>query len=367
MPIPAGKTQCPYCKTLQFKGGGKPGSDMYGDSKALSSVSPAAFQRISTGPWDIVMGCNQDENGKVLDYGPVPSGLILIGGDPGAGKSTIMLQWFYALAEKIAPKNEWTLYLASEEAEGMISARARRLKLPMLENVRIRDMTSGEHTPSSFIDTCRVKPRVVVVDSTKQYLSGLETECKALKKQAIKHGIIMFLIHQVNKDMAFVGEMSIQHVVDTTIAFVCRSDGSNIREMVAVKNRVGATWNPTVWDMTDLGLQFLGLKEELEAGKKGKKKAAPKPVEPEEVLEDLEELDHEKISRGSIPNEADFFRLNPRDTPIEIESDEEGTVDKFSSEEMWEMIQKEHAKPTSDGLLEQLLELSGFIWEEKSV
>lgn len=379
--IPQGKTQCVFCKAFASGTRGKEkGSTQYGTSVALSDVQILSTPRLQSGKWDIVCGCNLSEDGQPLDYGPERTAVILLGGEPGAGKSTLALQWACAVAGVIG-KDEYVLLLASEEAVATIKARAKRLGLQNLEKVRIQNMMTGEHTPSSYLESLAVKPVFTVIDSTKQYAAKLESECVAIKKIMADSKSIAILVHQVNKDFEFTGEMAIQHAVDVTIAFVKRTDGSNVREMLAIKNRMGRTNHPILWEMGEKGLTFLGIKEELESEegkpKPGKKKAvAPVVEEPEEGETTVEEDDGsdetdecEVIPHGTIPVESTFFEDNPLDEPIEIEVDD-GEVQTLSSKDLWASLNEAHKMwmsfPSEESRksLEWLLELSGYTWDE---
>jgi predicted ATP-dependent serine protease len=379
--VPKGKVQCIFCKQMQsVGGGGKAGTNLYSTSVAMCDIKIVASDRLTSGPWDLVMGCNLSESGEPLNYGPERSALILLGGEPGAGKSTLALQWANAVAG-IAGKDEYVLILATEESVEAITARARRLKLENQAKIRIQSMMSGEFTPSSYLDSLQVKPLMVVLDSTAVYEPTLTQECTALKLQMVACRGVMVLVHQVNKDFEFHGAMAFQHIVDATVAFVKRTDGSETREMLAIKNRMGRTNWPTVWEMGPLGLTFVGIKEELEAPMQNPKKGA-KVKKEEEVREagsseEIEENDDEEeenlieIPWGTLPTEEAFLAENKE--PIEVEVD--GETQLLQPKILWEGIIETYAlwqnagsKPVAVDACDELqdrLEFAGFCWVDE--
>ena len=398
--IPPAKKQCIYCKAYanEVLSGGNPKAARFGDTLSLDEVEAQSYERWSSGPWDFVMWGNDEEGSEEpKKWGPVPSAVILIGGEPGAGKSTLTLQWAGALAGTFTKPDEYILYLASEESKAMIKGRALRLGVTALTRIRVKELLGGETRPVEFLNTLQQFPKVVVLDSTKMYEACLEEELKGIKALMVKHGSIAILVHQVNKDLNFVGEMSIQHAVDVTTAFVSRQDGTQFREFYAVKNRMGCTLQPIVFEMGAKGLTFVGRKKEIESeeasGSKGGKKPAKKPEsvklspkqeslerpEIEDSVSDDTDTDTDTdtdlvtIPYGTIPLDEVFFQVNTRGTDIEFEVDGETQI--VDPETLLNALKQAHSnwKTNSEAgntdtdaldLLIDSLTIAGFEWAD---
>tara|TARA_R110001592_G_scaffold59921_2_gene182167 strand:- start:17985 stop:19364 length:1380 start_codon:yes stop_codon:yes gene_type:complete len=193
---------------------------------------------------------------RVLGGGLVSGSVVLIGGDPGIGKSTILLQTLCQLAESMP-----ALYVTGEESQQQVAMRARRLGLP---EERLRVMT--ETCIESIIATARLeKPRVMVVDSiqtifTEQLqsapggVSQVRESAALLVRYAKQSGTAIFLVGHVTKDGSLAGPRVLEHMVDTVLYFEGESDG-RLRMLRAVKNRFGAVNELGVFAMTDKGLK----------------------------------------------------------------------------------------------------------------
>lgn len=197
-----------------------------------------------------------DELDLVLGGGLVPGSVILIGGDPGIGKSTVLLQTLCHLAEQYP-----ALYVTGEESLQQVSMRARRLELPD-KKLKLLAETCVER----IIAIARVeKPQIMVVDSIQtvytELLSsapggvGQVRECAAqLVRFAKQSGTALFLAGHVTKEGALAGPRVLEHMVDTVLYFEGDQD-SRYRMIRAVKNRFGAVNELGVFAMTDKGLR----------------------------------------------------------------------------------------------------------------
>jgi len=196
------------------------------------------------------------EMDRVLGGGLVPGSVVLIGGDPGIGKSTLLLQVMAALAERLP-----ALYVTGEESLEQVHLRARRLGLPASE-LRLLAETCVERilalTPSE-------KPRLMVVDSIQTVfsealpsapgsVSQLRESSAALVRFAKQTGTVLILVGHVTKEGTIAGPRVLEHMVDTVLYFESDS-GSRFRVIRAVKNRFGAVNELGVFAMSDGGLK----------------------------------------------------------------------------------------------------------------
>ncbi len=218
-----------------------------GKVTVLAEVSAMAEERVPSG---------LSELDRVLGGGLVPGSVVLIGGDPGIGKSTILLQTLTHLAQTLP-----ALYVTGEESLAQVAMRARRLELPM-DKLELMAETSVEN----IIATAREKkPRVLVCDSIQTlYTEALQSapggvsqirESAALLTRFAKHsGCALFLVGHVTKEGALAGPRVLEHMVDCVLYFEGEAD-SRFRVIRAVKNRFGAVNELGVFAMTDRGLR----------------------------------------------------------------------------------------------------------------
>ncbi|MBR3869648.1 MAG: DNA repair protein RadA [Clostridia bacterium] len=196
------------------------------------------------------------EFNRVLGGGLVKGSLVLIGGDPGIGKSTILLQACKYLSEK-----KTVLYVSGEESASQIKLRASRLGV-MSKNLYVLCETDAEYI-SELIRTD--KPDVVIVDSIQtmnitdiQSSTGSVTqvrECTNLFMRTAKSlAIPIFIVGHVNKDGNIAGPKVLEHIVDTVLYFEGDKNMS-YRILRAVKNRFGSTNEIGVFTMNDTGLE----------------------------------------------------------------------------------------------------------------
>ena len=193
---------------------------------------------------------------RVLGGGLVHGTLVLVGGDPGIGKSTLMLQALYGLANQ----GHRVLYVSGEESNQQIRLRSQRLgtvssELMVVSEVEIDAILAM--IPS-------VQPRVVVIDSIQTMYNGELTSAPGSVSQvrestvrlmlvAKKTGIPIFLVGHVTKEGAIAGPKLLEHMVDTVLYF--EGDRNHIfRILRAVKNRFGSTNEIGVFEMKDQGL-----------------------------------------------------------------------------------------------------------------
>src|SRR5690606_23633649 len=215
--------------------------------KTLAEVSTEETPRQPSG---------SSELDRVLGGGLVSGSVVLIGGDPGIGKSTILLQTLCQLA-----RNMPALYVTGEESQQQVAMRAERLGLPR-DQLKVMTETCIEN----IIATARrEQPRVMVVDSiqtifTEQLQSApggvaqVRESAALLVRFAKQSGTAIFLVGHVTKEGSLAGPRVLEHMVDTVLYFEGESDG-RLRMLRAVKNRFGAVNELGVFAMTDKGLK----------------------------------------------------------------------------------------------------------------
>jgi len=201
-------------------------------------------------------GTGIEEFDRVLGGGLVAGGVVLIGGDPGIGKSTLLLQ---ALANLAATRN--TLYVSGEESGAQIALRARRLSVDSSE-LNFQAEIQLEKILGTLAD---IKPEVAVIDSIQTLYSDALTsapgsvaqvrECAAqLTRVAKQTGVTIILVGHVTKEGALAGPRVLEHIVDTVLYFEGDTQ-SSFRLVRAIKNRFGAVNELGVFAMTEKGLK----------------------------------------------------------------------------------------------------------------
>jgi DNA repair protein RadA/Sms len=223
----------------------------------LSALEPREEPRQPTG---------LDEFDRVLGGGLVAGGVVLIGGDPGIGKSTLLLQALSNLAELSAQGSKaragsGVIYVSGEESGEQVALRAQRLQLPhsplqMLAEINLE----------RILHTLReARPRVAVIDSIQTvYSESLQSapgsvaqvrECAAqLTRFAKQSGTTLILVGHVTKDGTLAGPRVLGHIVDTVLYFEGDTH-SSFRLIRAFKNRFGAVNELGVFAMTERGLR----------------------------------------------------------------------------------------------------------------
>lgn len=232
-PIPAGRaTSAPV--------------GMSRNPQRLSEVACDAELRFNTG-----MG----ELDRVLGGGAVVGSLVLVGGAPGIGKSTLLLQICHCLCQ-----DKQVLYVSGEESEKQLSMRAQRLgvasdNLFVLSETRLTDILDSVES---------LKPDVLIVDSIQTlYNENNESspgsvsqvkDCTMAMMQLSKgQGITVFVVGHINKDGAIAGPKVLEHMVDCVMYFE-GDPNSSYRLLRAAKNRFGSTNEIGVFEMGDAGL-----------------------------------------------------------------------------------------------------------------
>ena len=195
---------------------------------------------------------------RVSGGGLVPGSAILVGGDPGIGKSTLLLQVCASIAN--APTHPECYYISGEEAIDQVRIRAKRLGLEQ-SPVKLASTTDVK----DIIETLnKSDAAVVIIDSIQtMYLEEVEStpgsvaQVRAcayeLIKLAKKKGFVLFLVGHVTKQGAIAGPRVLEHMVDTVLYFEGER-GHHFRILRAVKNRYGATDEIGVFEMQDKGL-----------------------------------------------------------------------------------------------------------------
>ena len=198
-----------------------------------------------------------DELDRVLGGGMVEGGVVLIGGDPGIGKSTLLLQALDALERS----GQRTLYVTGEESGAQVAMRAKRLGLDG-SRVRVLAEIGLEKILATLAST---QPDIAVIDSIQTVYSDQLTsapgsvaqvrECAAhLTRAAKASGVAVVLVGHVTKEGALAGPRVLEHMVDTVLYFEGDTH-SSFRLVRAIKNRFGAVNEIGVFAMTDKGLK----------------------------------------------------------------------------------------------------------------
>jgi len=222
----------------------------------LAEIEKEARDRVPTGIGEL---------DRVLGGGVVPGSLTLIGGDPGIGKSTLLLQVSRALAERAGP----VLYVSGEESAAQIKLRADRL------GIASKSVWFLAETALEAIEhhVATLKPQILVIDSIQAvHLGELESapgsvgqvrECGArLMLLAKGQSVSTFLVGHVTKEGAIAGPRVLEHLVDTVLYFEGESHHTH-RILRAVKNRFGSTNEIGLFEMTGEGLREVASPSEF--------------------------------------------------------------------------------------------------------
>ena len=267
--------------------GGKQTTHQPQRAKTFSQIADHPQARIGSG---------YGELDRVLGGGIVPGSLVLVGGDPGIGKSTLLLQTANQLADRAA-----VLYVCAEESGQQVKLRSQRLGINVGQGQQGEKETPGEKTstqnspeslyllPETDLETIlseleSLRPRVAVIDSIQALFYNQLTsapgsvsqvrECtSALMQLAKRQNITLFIVGHVTKEGAIAGPKVLEHLVDTVLYFEGDRFASH-RLLRSVKNRFGATHELGVFEMVSLGLEevanpsalFMGNRDEQVPG-----------------------------------------------------------------------------------------------------
>ncbi len=213
----------------------------------LNEVNLIAMARIST---------NINELDRVLGGGLVVGSAVLIGGDPGIGKSTLLLQTLCNLSQ-----DHKTLYVTGEESLQQVAMRAHRLGMPNA-NLHLLTETNVERIIANMD---KQQPRIIVIDSIQtMYSNNLQSapggvsqvreSAAQLIRYAKQKDTTLFIVGHVTKEGALAGPRVLEHMVDSVLYFEGERD-NRFRVIRAIKNRFGAVNELGVFAMTDKGLR----------------------------------------------------------------------------------------------------------------
>ncbi len=241
--FPSQQSKCPSCgfwnDLLEPAKAGDP--NRVTKTVLLSEIDAKEVPRYVAGPWDYCFG-----------GGIVQTSVNLIGGAPGAGKSTLSLQ----IGDALLDHNKTGIVLIVVAEETTLETRARAVRLKLRNMNRIRLLPIGELSEFANEMVC-LRPIAVFLDSLPAFVSNPEEGvelCANLKGYAIDLNAPMIVIDHINKDEDFAGLMKLQHAVDGTFTLFPVESGSSIRIFETVKNRNGPNARSSFFDMTETGL-----------------------------------------------------------------------------------------------------------------
>jgi DNA repair protein RadA/Sms len=239
------------------RGPGKPPGK--GRPFALEALSGEAHEapRLATG---------LPEFDRVTGGGLVRGSVLLVGGDPGIGKSTLLIQ----VAAALARSGQRAVYISGEEAVAQVRLRAERLalsdaKVELASETSVEDILatlSGGKTPRLVVVDSIQTMWTDVVESSPGTVTQVRSSAQALIRFAKKTGACIVLVGHVTKDGQIAGPRVVEHMVDAVLSF--EGDGAHqFRILRAVKNRFGPTDEIGVFEMTGLGLREVANPSEL--------------------------------------------------------------------------------------------------------
>ena len=249
--------QCPGCRAWNsfveepvIKSSGKSsGKSISSGEKpvTLDEIETSETERISSG---------MAELDRVLGGGIVPGSLVLVGGDPGIGKSTILLQ----VCKNLAANGVQTLYVSGEESLKQIKMRAARIG-KFTNDVKFMCETSLEQIEGTIT---KEQPKVVIIDSIQTMcneeissapgsVSQVRESTSVLMQLAKKQGVMIFIVGHVTKEGTVAGPRVLEHMVDTVLYFEGDRHAA-YRILRGVKNRFGSTNEIGVFEMREDGL-----------------------------------------------------------------------------------------------------------------
>jgi DNA repair protein RadA/Sms len=222
----------------------------------ITSIETSQEPRIAT---------DLPELNRTLGGGIVKGSLVLIGGDPGIGKSTLLLQ----VSSQLAQKQKRVLYISGEESVKQTKLRANRLGV-ISENLFVYAETDMDYIQQTILE---LKPDLVIIDSIQTVYQSEVTsapgsvsqvrECtSALMRIAKTNGIAIFIVGHVTKEGAIAGPRLLEHMVDTVLYFEGERHHT-YRIIRAVKNRFGSTNEMGIFEMKESGLEEVANPSEI--------------------------------------------------------------------------------------------------------
>jgi DNA repair protein RadA/Sms len=243
--IPEGKQRCPACSSYQFTTVVANKQEKKGDGVTvlLSEIDDQEIIRIKTGPWDYCFGGN----------GIPLSSVTLIGGMPGAGKSTIALQISDCLSQTTQRE---VLYIGTEQRPKELRAYAVRLKVNNMNKIRILSTMTGDEGIGQINEILdKYKPSAIMVDSLSGFTDDTKAQiqvCKVFKEFACRCDCPVLIIDHITKSNDFAGLMALQHEVDILLTLYIEEGGE--RTLQTLKSRFGPSYIQTALKMTETGL-----------------------------------------------------------------------------------------------------------------
>ncbi len=229
---------------------------VYSRPKAIKDISYIGEKRYPT---------KNSELDRVLGGGIVPGGMILLGGDPGIGKSTLLLQ----ITQDLGNQGLKILYVSGEESEHQLKMRGERMKVESDDLFFMSEI----NVPYILKVILEVKPDIVIIDSIQTMyspditsapgsVSQIRENTGALMQLAKKDNIAMILVGHVTKDGSIAGPRVLEHMVDTVLYFEGEKYHS-YRILRGVKNRFGSTNEIGIFEMTQTGLKTVDNPSEM--------------------------------------------------------------------------------------------------------
>ena len=264
--------KCPSCNSwnsfveeVVTKNDGDKNEWRQDSSKSKVVAKPKMLEEIESAS-EVRLPTPDQELNRVLGGGIVPGSVILIGGEPGIGKSTLMLQIGLAL------KNQKVLYVSGEESDQQIKMRADRLGLTSSSSGRFYTLTET-NTKNIFLALESLEPQLVIVDSIQTLYSNLldsaagsiaqVRQCAAeLMRFAKETNTPVFLVGHITKDGMLAGPKVLEHMVDTVLQF----EGDRhlaYRILRTTKNRFGSTSEIGIYEMLGSGLREVSNPSEI--------------------------------------------------------------------------------------------------------
>ena len=252
--------QCPACKAwdsmVEEPNAGKKSVNKAATSSPVKRAMPEKLSAVKVQN-DIRIVTGVEEFDRVLGGGIVDSSLVLVGGDPGIGKSTLLLQ----ICRILAGMDVDVLYISGEESVGQIKMRADRLG-NFKGDIELLSENNLDNIEELVIEK---KPRVVVIDSIQTMfrediaaapgsVSQVRETTGSLLRLAKGYGITIFIVGHVTKEGVVAGPRVLEHMVDTVLYFE-GDNSTDYRVLRAVKNRFGSTNEVGVFEMRGDGLK----------------------------------------------------------------------------------------------------------------